>query len=246
MAKKKDNKTNAESTSDDIKLVAKVDEMMATKNQDMTPDYEQAIKSSDAESEPSNEEEATTETKTEVQPEEIKAEDMPPLDIFADVPGAPPLEDKEIEAVEIKPKKPKSNKKATKISIKEYDNEPESEDEAETGTEDKAEVEPEEEEEKVEPVKKRPPAYDDSVISKAIDDIVAHEGDVALMVQDQQQASSEGVAPTHSVKRTHHIFWTFVALVCLVAVAMTIFIINPSVVRNPLHSLHWNSIKKHL
>ena len=247
MAKKQAvTKNNNDGSGEEQKLVAKVDQMMATEHQDMTPNYEPATKITDPDPKAKKVEVKDEATTTE-NSEPSEPASPPALDIFADVPGPPPLAGKS-EA------KASTAKKATQIAV--VDNS----DDASTNQEEKAELEteaePEEEAETepdVEEEAEAPSAtsavrtenFDDPVIAEAIEDIVAHEGDIALSVQDATQADAELKSLHHAEAHTHHLFWTLVAIVCLVAIAMAVFIINPSI-HTPFRNLHWNTIRRHL
>ena len=236
MAKKTEkNKPAPEAFSEDQKLLAKVDAMMATQNQDMTPGYEPKVDLAQVEPEAVKEEvkeapkDVAADTKT-----GPAAEALPPLDIFADVPGAPPLETKTTA------KTASAKKPAKKVKITQYEEEPEV---IATSVKDTSAEEPESQA-VLDP--QQPPNYDDSVLAKAIEDIVSKESDAALNAVDEQTEQSEELdMGRHYSKRTHHLFWTFVTLVCLIAIAMAVFIIDPSI-HNPLRNLHWSSIRKHL
>ena len=247
MAKKQAvTKNNNDGSGEEQKLVAKVDQMMATEHQDMTPNYEPATKITDPEPK-AKKVEVKDEVTTTENSEPIEPASPPALDIFADVPGPPPLAGKSEAKASLK-------KKATQIAV--VDNS----DDASTNQEEKAEVEteaePEEEAETeadVEDEAEAPSAtsavrtenFDDPVIAEAIEDIVAHEGDIALSVQDATQADAELKSLHHAEAHTHHLFWTLVAIVCLVAIAMAVFIINPSI-HTPFRNLNWNTIRRHL
>ncbi len=247
MAKKQTaTKNNNDGSGEEQKLVVKVDQMMATEHQDMTPNYEPATKITDPDPK-AKKVEVKDEVTTTENSESSEPVSPPALDIFADVPGPPPLAGKS----EAKASPPK---KATQIAV--VDNS----DDAPTNQEEKAEVEteaePEEEAETeadIEDEAEAPSAtsavrtenFDDPVIAEAIEDIVAHEGDIALSVQDATQADAELKSLHHAEAHTHHLFWTLVAIVCLVAIAMAVFIINPSI-HTPFRNLHWNTIRRHL
>ncbi len=227
---KKTNQPKTDLSKDEQQLIVKVDKMMATEHQDMTPDYEPET----AMPEPKT---ATPSPKSKkkiaIITDEANSEDqsstpLSPLDIFADTPGAPLLEtspDNAENEAKIEVKKDKKNSSRPEIK------------------EPKEEVTPIEEE----PAAPRSESFDDPLTAKAIEDIVAHEGDIALSEQDDPE-SSPAVAERTIIregKHTHRIFWTLVALVCIIAIAMAVFIINPSL-HNPLSHLHWSAIRRHL
>ncbi|MGH7234098.1 MAG: hypothetical protein ACREF7_01490 [Candidatus Saccharimonadales bacterium] len=228
MAKKQTAKVSVDGSDEEQKLIVRVDKMMATENQDMAPDYEPETKQADLEPE----KQSATKPKTKIavvgvdEDSEI-ADSLPPLDIFADAPGAPPLKVKTEKSAE-----PKDEQKETEESVVPP---------VETEQDNTAWVEQPEDNapQKVE-------NYDDQLTAKAIEDIVAHESDdEGQSAKDSEEPSEVKVDLSRQTKHTHHIFWTLVAIVCLLAVAMTIFIINPSI-HNPLSHLHWSSIRRHL
>ena len=251
MAKKQAaTKNNNDASGEEQKLVAIVDQMMATEHQDMTPNYEPATKITKTED---TTEKVDLKDQVDIteQSEPTEPASPPALDIFADVPGPPPLAGKSETKASLK-------KKATQIAVVDNSDDAstnqeetaELETEAETEAEPEAEAatEPEEEEEAETPSTTsavRTENFDDPVIAEAIEDIVAHEGDIALSVQDATQADAELKSLHHAEAHTHHLFWTLVAIVCLVAIAMAVFIINPSI-HTPFRNLNWNTIRRHL
>lgn len=85
----------------------------------------------------------------------------------------------------------------------------------------------------------QPDEYDDPQLSEAISDIVAQESDEVLMaedsmllVNDQQDAK---VAQDNS--GSHPLFWTLVAIVCIAAVGIALFLVDPNIY-HPLSKLH--------
>ena len=238
MAKKQATpKNNNDSTGEEQQLVAKVDQMMATEHQDMAPNYEPETKK--VETSPSSKEEEVTDLpKKIVIKEDNDSSNPPPLDIFAEVPGPPPLNGKSEPKASIR-------KTATKIAVVDNANQSNDAIEVESVPEPKDELEEDEAEEVSNKSTPRSENFDDPVIKEAIEDIVAHEGDIALSVQDATQANAEANSLRHNKGHTHHLFWTLVALVSLIAIIMALFIINPSV-HNPFHNLRWSSIRHHL
>lgn len=93
-------------------------------------------------------------------------------------------------------------------------------------------------------VAEAPENYDDPVTAQAINDIVASESDEVLAAEDsalaEQQLDSEPVKESG-----HKLFWSFIALICLVALALALFIIDPNLFK-PLTKIHLNSIMRHL
>lgn len=208
--------------SEDPKLVEKVDEMM------------------DPEIDESNPEDSPS-------PEETAKSD-PVLDIFADVSSAPLL---------VKTKKEKTNivlddkdKKKTKKIV---DIEP-IEDQIKTTPETDLIKDPlppvkdnEPDESIIEPLK-RAEEFDDPSTARAINEIVAEESDEVLMIEDSKLAKEQ--FPLAKEKRFKHpFFWALVILVCLVGVAIAVFVIDPSI-HDPLAKVKWHhlwlSLKKHL
>ncbi len=77
---------------------------------------------------------------------------------------------------------------------------------------------------------------DNSRTDEAVDDIVAHEGDVMLAVADAKVAERERQAETASGKKKSHggfrvVFWFLIALMALLAIAISVLVVtggNPS------------------
>ena len=202
---------------DDPNLIEKVDEMMDPE--------EQATKASDGDN------------------DQPTTDDPTPLDIFADTPSAPLL------------KIPKGKKIIKDVLVKDepaeplaeaVDPEPEHQD-----AENKQEVvealpiqlDPEEEK-VISPRREAPKEYDDPTTAKAIDDIVAQESDEVLLIEDHKIADKK-VAAGSGKSSGHPIFWSLVVIVCLIGIAMAVFIVDPSI-HDPLSKVHWSSITKHL
>ena len=226
--------------SDDPKLVAKVDAMM-----------DPAV-SEDAVSDSEASESDNLEPKVEI--EETAQSGPPPLDIFADAPSAPPLE-----SIDESPKQPKTKPK-TKTDVKKVktetaadrkvkDDKPTPKDEPvsldiEPDVEDQATEPKVEETVKVKIKPQRPPEYDDPKTAQAIEDIVAEESDAVLSLIDANEAEKYQAAVDQD-KHGHPIFWTLIALICLLAIAMALFLMFPSFA-NFVNSLHISSLGKHL
>jgi hypothetical protein len=91
-----------------------------------------------------------------------------------------------------------------------------------------------------------PDEYDDPKTEKAIKDIVAKESDEVIMAEDsllaQEEAASE---PLKTKKTSHPIFWSLVGLVSLVAIAIIVFLIDPNI-HDPISKINWSSIRHHL
>ena len=237
MAKKQANQPKTDISKDEQQLIVKVDKMMATEHQDMAPDYEPEttlLEEPKDEPSPTNKKKIAIMTDEETKSEEESSDSLPPLDIFADAPGAPPL----------KPS-PESAKSKDRVEVKKAakSETPAVEIKADLPAEAKEEVQPQEDE----PLPPRAESFDDPLTAKAIEDIVAHESDVALSEQNDSNSSS-AASESHIIregKHTHRIFWTLVTLVCIIAIAMAVFIIDPAL-HNPFSHLHWSSIRRHL
>lgn len=197
---------------EDPAVVAKVDKMMDPKKQE-DPKPETVI-------DPINEP-AADDT-------EEPSSDLPPLDIFADAPGAPEL---------VKPGSKKKEKKGepepeqAPVSEPEQPVDPVASEDVESVPVEGTPIEPDD--------------FDDPTTAKAIDDIVAHESDAVLSIEDSKKAQAEDAVPPEKGKSSHKIFWSLVFIVCLVAVAMAVFIVDPSI-HLPLKHLNWSTIKRHL
>lgn len=152
--------------------------------------------------------------------------ELPPLDIFADAPSAPLLTKKKSKKVVVAPALTPDTTTVTP--------------EAETQS-----AEPEVESLPVSSEEIKPEEFDDPDTAKAIDDIVAHEGDTALNVEDSKRRSREEASEPPKEKHGHPIFWTLVFLVCVVAIVMAAFLADPQLF-HPLSKIHWSSIRQHL
>lgn len=83
-----------------------------------------------------------------------------------------------------------------------------------------------------------PDEYDDPILAEAISDIVAHESDEVLLVEDSMLANrAENSQPIKDKTGSHPIFWTSVALVCLLAIAIALFLADP-IIFQPLSKIH--------
>lgn len=207
MAKHKAPPQESADVYEDPKLVEKVDAMM-----DPAEDEKKTKRPIEPEADPKQDQ---------------TEEEIPPLDIFADAPGAPPLDNK--------PQKTPA-KKSPKVADQ-PDTPP-----AETLLEPNA-GEDEDETSKVPPPKK-PEGYDDPSTAQAIDEIVAHESDTVLAAQDQKLAQ-ESTNEAAEAQPTHHIFWAFIAIICLIAIALAVLLADPSI-HNPLSKVHWSNVRRHL
>ena len=204
--------------SEDPAVVAKVDEMMdPAKEKDKPSESEQPTPQPEAES------------------VEEPTSDLPPLDIFADAPGAPQLESKDNKSKKKEEKKKEEVETADKAE--------------EINTEDNAEVPLSSDDIDNSPVEANPiepDDFDDPTTAKAIDDIVAHESDVVLGVADDKLAKQEEQEqPVKEEKASHKLFWSLVFIVCIIAIAMALYIIDPSI-HSPIKGFNWGTIKRHL
>ncbi len=210
--------------SDDPKLVAKVDAMMDPEATEVVPVPEPTPPTND-------------------QSVDAAKADPPPLDIFAGMTSAPPLE-----AVETPPQP-----KPVKVKVKTKPASKEAKSAAKTVTAKPAKAKPAEDEpvpvteEAVEVSVKAssPNEYDDPKTAQAIEEIVTAESDAVLNLVDaavENENRQQGEVPQ---KHGHPIFWSLVALICLLAVAMALFLMYPSL-GGLLNSLHLKTLFKHL
>ncbi len=206
---------------EDPAVVAKVDKMMDPEVKEEQP--------AEASSEPDNPSVAATDGET-------SSDGQPPLDIFADAPGAPEL---------VKTAKAGKQKnepaESTEDSSRQAEAPSEPDDRAPDPTDD---PEPEDTPVEGDPIEAQD--FDDPTTAKAIDDIVAHESDVVLDIEDSKTAQAEAEAgPVPEEKSGHKLFWSLVFIVCLIAIAMAVFIIDPSI-HLPVKHFNWSTIKRHL
>lgn len=201
---------------EDPQLVAEVDEMM-------DPEISE---------EPGAKEDASEETKEEQSLEVNGEADLPPLDIFADVPSAPPLE---VGKSKTKTSKAKEDSLPEEQPLKEPDPILNQQDESSS----------DEESAIIDTKPPEPDNYDDPKTAQAIDEIVAEESDTALDVEDQKQAEAEASPGPVERKKGHPLFWAMVFIVCVIAIVIAIFLMYPSL-HNPLSKIHWKSIRSHL
>ncbi len=161
---------------------------------------------------------------------ETSDESTPELDIFADTPSAPLLE------------KPHAKKnRAKKTTVKVSTDEPVIEDQSLSEDEEKDDHP----EEAVLERPDRPDNYDDPQTTQAIDDIVSHESDMILALNDQKLSRAKKAATPVNREHHHRIFWSIIALLSLIAIAVAVYIVDPSIY-TPLSKVHWSSIRKHL
>ncbi len=160
-------------------------------------------------------------------PKISRVPNLPPLDIFADTKGAPLLT-----KTKAKPKivndiiaKPKAEPIPLPDSV---------------ATED----DPTNEDNVPEPTNPSPDNFDDPNIAQAIDDIVAHEGDTVLQVEDYKLANQRPIASAGK-SHGHPVFWTLIVILCLIAIALAVYLLDPSI-HNPFRHFHWSSISSHL
>ena len=237
MAKKVVVVEDEQDPNEDPVVVAKVDEMM----------------------DPAKRAEKTIETKEEPSVEDAangsneETSDLPPLDIFADAPGAPELIKTTGKKADEKEVKPESEEPMpTEESEPEPTEESEPQPEETRATEVKESKQSSELDEAIEsdslpaestPIE--PDDFDDPQTAKAIDDIVSLESDLVLDHEDQRKSKqATKTADKDEKKSSHKLFWAFVIIVCLVAIVMALFILDPSL-HLPKH-ISWESIKRHL
>jgi hypothetical protein len=196
------------------------------------------IRRVDAMMDPSVEEKPVVPLTSSTEEQSEASSDLPPIDIFSETKSAPPLTE---------PSKGKS-KKAESGKEKE-DSAPAYEVVPETDPEPTESVDPKPTEVQVndglksEP--KPPEEYDDPAITKAINDIVAEESDEVLSAEDKKLERKRAKAAAVEKNTGHPIFWALVVIVCLVAIAIGVFIFDPNL-HNPLARFHWSSIRRHL
>jgi len=69
---------------------------------------------------------------------------------------------------------------------------------------------------------------DDATSDKAIDDIVAHESDTILAAEDAElAASAQETEPEEPVEHHYYIFWSFITIIALIAIAIAILLVSP-------------------
>ena len=209
------------SSDEDPKIVAEVDEMMDPE----LPD-EPETKEENVEPPTANNQEQSSGFKNE--------SELPPLDIFADVPSAPPLETGKSKAKASKPE-PEPSKEEQSLD------EPVSE--SVTNQQDNSSIEQETAIVDTKPAE--PDNYDDPKTAQAIDEIVAEESDTTLDVEDQRKAEAEASSAPIESSKGHPFFWAMVFLVCIIAIVIAVFLMYPSL-HNPLSKIHWKSIRSHL
>lgn len=210
---------------EDKELVAKVDAMMAPEIE-VEEKKEKALKPK------------TSLSKKKIAVE-VDSKPLPSLDIFTDTPGAPVLSQGQNSETEESPEKLQPDA-ATSYSGKK-----------ETGSQKDLQTVPDTSKEPEDQISvlisdvNRPEDYDDSETAKAIDDIVAHESDDVLAVEDQRLANQQSTANDYPTLHTHKLFWSFIAILCLLAIATVAFVLDPNLL-NPFSKLHWSSIRRHL
>ncbi len=89
--------------------------------------------------------------------------------------------------------------------------------------------------------------YSDPQTSKAIEDIMAHESDEVLAVEDSKTQKSEKYAPQSDGKSSkgHMLFWLMVFIICLIAIGLAVYIVNPKYYKS-ITKINWSSIEHHL
>lgn len=91
-----------------------------------------------------------------------------------------------------------------------------------------------------------PDDYNDPKTAKAIDDIVAQESDQVLASNDERLEEIENSVPNKNHKAWLNLFfWLMVFLLCLIAIGITAYYVNPAVYK-PLSRLNWHAIKGHI
>lgn len=198
----------------------------------------QLVEKVDAMMDPKKEPDSTqTEDVNEVEDLPIEGESSsedapPPLDIFAEAeeeaPGAPPMDS---------PKK--KGKAAKKVAKDEHQDA--------AGDEVLEETPISSEKENAKPAKSpKPEEYDDPQTAKAVDDIVSHESDAVLGIVDANLANAEANSTPVKTEQGHKIFWFSVVIICLVAIVLGLYIINPTMFHSVVSKIHWSSIRRHL
>lgn len=89
--------------------------------------------------------------------------------------------------------------------------------------------------------------YSDPQTSKAIEDIMAHESDEVLAVEDSKFQQSENHASQSDGKSSkgHMLFWLMVFIICVIAVGLAAYIVNPKYYKS-ITKINWSSIEHHL
>lgn len=198
MPNNKTTKDDQQYPNEDPAVVAKVDQMMdpSTEDEKNNETNNKATNASDSQSAGLDDE-------------------LPPLDIFADAPGAPQL-------IKSSPKK-KTKKSSVESPARDSD-----QDEGNNETKGLSASEIIDDNPVIDSPQK-PDDFDDPTTAKAIDDIVAEESDLVLGVEDTKRANMETeVQSSEKDTGSHKIFWSLVLIVCVLAIAMAVYIIDPS------------------
>jgi len=88
----------------------------------------------------------------------------------------------------------------------------------------------------------KPDEYDDPKLSEVISDIVAQESDEVLLAEDNLLVNTaENSQPLADDSSSHPIFWILVAIVCLVAIAIALFLVDPNIYHF-LKKIHFKSL----
>jgi hypothetical protein len=93
----------------------------------------------------------------------------------------------------------------------------------------------------------KPDDFDDPKTAAAINDILARESDTLLQAQDPSPSAARTAKVENDATEegSHRIFWSLVFVVCLIAIAMAVFLIDPAI-HNPLSKINWSAIRRHL
>jgi len=227
MAKKIDS-TEDDFTQEDPNLIKQVDNMMDPSVPDFPVDNSSEIDNQDGSQE-------DKESNQQDQSGEVK-----PIDIFADSPGTAPLLDKKTKkAVQkslasIDDQAQTSSKNTDNTPIVQEQNNDHDEDALETNVEEDSSI-------PIQPDQPltQPDEYDDPKLADAISDIVAQESDEVLLAEDSLLLT-HGQQDTQVVEDSssgHPFFWTLVAIVCLAAIGIALFLVDPNIY-HPLSKLH--------
>jgi len=220
---------NQDDKTEDQELIRRVDAMM-------DPSYQvDAVKeANDQINKPAEEETAKDVVDAASANPDLKQE---PIDIFADVATAPLLSGhKNLNS------SPKPSSHLTKIKVIKADNESDSEIPVEIEPDDSVDLAPVESTEDQE-LPNKPIEYDDKELDTAIAEIVSHESDEALLVEDSVLKRKQAEIQVPKQKRFKHpIFWSLVGLVSLVAIAMIVFLVDPNI-HDPIPSINWSRLE---
>jgi len=157
-----------------------------------------------------------------------------PIDIFADIASAPMIAtEKKKESEDSREHQP------TKIKIVKAKNESDAEIPVEVEPDNSADVSSDKSNEET----NKPLEYDDQELDQAITEIVNKESDEVLLVEDTILKDKQAQAKPIDEKRFKHpIFWSMVAIVSCVAIAMIVFLIDPNI-HNPISKVDWSKLE---